>query len=224
MKIRPHRQGRLCHRGYFLIRLLAIPLVLSGLILNSATALAHEQRALGNYRLTVGFIVEPPIEGQKNGVDLRVADSQTQKAIEGVEESLQVEITHVPTGASKVFKLRSIFRDPGHYTADLLPTAPGHYRFRFFGAIEGTSVNETFNSRSGGGGFNDVEPAASIQFPVRLAELREIQGAVRGAQEAAQSAEASAAFARFLGFAGIGFGMGGLLTAGAVALVAVRRR
>ncbi|MBI2907098.1 MAG: hypothetical protein HYX92_05520 [Chloroflexi bacterium] len=197
--------------------------VVASLALFPETALAHERRAVGKYQLVVGFIVEPPFEGQKNGVDLRVTDAQTQKPVEGVEGTLQVEIAHVPTGVSKVLKLRTIFGDPGHYTADLLLTAPGHYRFRFFGAIEGLNVNETFNSKSGGGGFNDVESSGDIQFPVKIAEAREIEAATRGAQAAAQKASDAASLATNLAFVGIGLGALGI-AAGAGPLIVGRKR
>ncbi len=112
--------------------------------------------------------------------------------VEGLEETLQVEVTHVPTGASKVMQLRAVFGDPGHYTADIVPTAPGHYRFRFFGAIEGVEVDQTFDSISGGGGFDDVRPSGEFHFPDRLPEVRGIESAVRGAQNTAQQAQDTA--------------------------------
>ena len=58
-------------------------------------------------------------------------------AVEGLQDTLQVEVTHMPSSVSKVMNLRTVFNDPGHYAADLIPTSPGHYRFRFFGTIEG---------------------------------------------------------------------------------------
>ncbi|MBI2852355.1 MAG: hypothetical protein HYX84_04555 [Chloroflexi bacterium] len=191
----------------------------------STDALAHERRDVGKYQVVVGFIAEPAIEGQKNGVDLRVTSnvSGESKPVEGVEETLQVEITHVATGVSRVFSLRTIFRDPGHYTTDLILTAPGVFRMRFFGNIEGTPVNETFNSRGGGGGFNDVESSADIQFPQKLAEVREVEGAARGALSAAQQAQDAAKGANTL--ATIGIVLGGLgLIVGASSLLGGRRR
>lgn len=210
--------------------------VVAALVLTVGTAVAHEGRDLGEFRTAVGFIVEPPLEGQKNGVDLRVmhvhkeGDKEELEPVEGLEKTLQVEITHVPSGASRVFNLRTIFRDPGHYTADLLLTAPGHYRFRFFGTIEGLEVNETFNSRSGGGGFNDVESSADIQFPERLPEVREVFAAVKGAQNAAEQAQDAAltsgdtaSLARTLAVVGIVLGALGIASGVGSAIVASRR-
>ena len=113
--------------------------------------------------------------------------------VEGLEETLQVEITHVESGVATILALRAIVGDPGHHTAGLIPAAPGVYRLRCFGAIEGTAVDETFIFRGGGGEFGDVESTAAIQFPERLPEVRELEGAVRGAQAAAASVELAAA-------------------------------
>lgn len=208
--------------------LLAVMAVLS---LLATAAYAHERRTVGRYQLVVGFIAEPALEGVKNGVDLRVTNTETTQPVEGVQDTLQVEVTYVPTGASKVMRLRAIFGEPGHYTADLIPTAPGHYRFRFFGTIEGMQVNETFDSRSGGGGFNDVEPAGDIQFPDRLPAMRELDGVVRGALEASQQAQDSATDAKnsagtasTLAVVGIVLGAIGIASGVGAAVLVLRRR
>lgn len=151
-------------------------------------ARAHERRTVGDYNFVVGFIVEPAFEGQKNGIDLRVTIGEADAAVpvEGVQETLQVEVTHVPSGISQVMDLRTIFRDPGHYTNDWIPSAPGQYRFRFFGTIDGAAVDETFES--GPGTFGSVEPAAELYFPEPVPAARELEGAVRGAQDSADEA------------------------------------
>ena len=110
-------------------------------------------------------------------------------AVEGVHETLKVEVTHVPTGKSVELALRPVFGSPGQYTADLIPTAPGVYEFRFFGAIEGKEINESFVSAGGGGGFDDVRPASELHFPEPLRSAREIEAGVAGAQNTARDAE-----------------------------------
>jgi hypothetical protein len=59
-----------------------------------------------------------------------------------------------------------------------------------------TTVNETFDSRAGGGQFDDVESSADIQFPERLPAMREMQSAVRGTQQLAQQAQDAALVAQ----------------------------
>jgi hypothetical protein len=194
------------------------------------TAVAHERREVGAYQLVVGFLTEPAFEGLKNGVDLRVLDRETQQPMEGLERTLQVELTYVPSGAAKVLRLRTIYREPGHYTADLIPTVPGHYRFRFFGSLAETAINETFDSRAGGGQFDDVDAAADLQFPERLPTMREMQSAVRGTQQTAQQAQDAAlaaqtglTAAKTIAILGAVLGALGLAT-GVGAVVAARKR
>ncbi len=208
--------------GKLIAGILPVILFASGAM--SDVALAHERRDVGTgYQLVVGWMVEPALEGQKNGVDIRVIRKDTTQPVEGVEKTLKVEITHIASGTSRIFNLRTIFRDPGHYTADLIVTAPGVYRMRFFGAIEATQVNETFSSRGAGGGFNDVESAADIQFPVRVAEVREIEAVARRLEQENRELNGRVATASGLAIAGVGLGALGAV-AGTVSLITSRRK
>jgi hypothetical protein len=159
-----------------------------------------------------------------------VFEAASEAPLEGLQETLQVEITHVPSAVSTLLQLRTMYRDPGHYTADLLPTAPGHYRFRFLGSIKDLAVQETFDSTAGGGQFDDVASSVDLQFPVRLPEIREIANAVRGTQQSIQQAhnvalqaQESVAFTRSLALVGIALGVLGAVI-GSSALVVYRKR
>ncbi len=200
-----------------LLALFVVPSVLP------SVASAHERRQVGDLNLVVGFGVEPAFEGQKNAVSLRVTRGEGESAspIEGLEETLQVEVTHVETGLSQSFAMRRVFNDPGHYMSDLLPTAAGQYQFHFTGDVEGTALDEVFIS---GEGFNSVESSTPLQFPHALPEMRELQAAVTGAQDAAFEAEDAAASARTLAVAGIGAGVVGSVAGLAGVILASRRR
>lgn len=211
-------------------KLIASVAILASVFLLAGDIYAHERREVANYQLVVGFMVEPAFEGLKNGVSLSVTNNQTGEPVEGLEETLQVELTYVPTGVSETMNLRAIFGDPGHYTADLIPTAPGHYRMRFFGNIEGAAIDETFESRSGGGGFDDVEPVEALYFPESISQPRELEGAVRGAQDAAVSAQHeaiqaqdSASTASLLGIIGIVLGGIGVASGIGAAVLVLRK-
>ncbi|MSQ12581.1 MAG: hypothetical protein EXR47_00245 [Dehalococcoidia bacterium] len=193
----------------------AVAVLLSIAALWPGLALAHEQRDVGPYHLVVGFIGEPAIEGEKNGVDLRITKGG--QPLQGAEKTLKVEITHVPTGVKKSFDLRTIFRDPGHYTADLIPTAPGQYQFRFSGAIETTQVNETF--LSGPDRFGDVDPAKALKFPQPLPTLTALQEQAAQAQVDAAKAKTVADGA---GRSGMVVGIIGIAVGG-VALIRSRK-
>ena len=243
---------------------------IAALALLAGAALAHDDRHVGEYKLNVGFNVEPAYEGVPNGIDIRVTrsaegdredghggdeeggngdghDSDEEGGngdgggadgipVEGLAETLQVEVTHVPSGASRIMNLRAVFQAPGDYTADLIPTAPGVYQVRVFGSIEETAVDETFVSAGGGGGFSDVESKTDLYFPEPLAEIRELESAVRGAVAAAQEAQDAALAAssdtdsedgdsgNTLAIVAIVLGAAGAVAGSAAGIVAVRRR
>ena len=155
--------------------------------------------------------------------------SATTIGVEGLENTLIVEVTHAPSGVARAMTLYADADDAGHYKADFIPTASGQYVFHFIGSIEGFAVDERFES--GVGTFDDVQPAVAIQFPESAASAREIEAAVRGAQDAAQqaqsaamSADASAARARMLGIGGIALGAVGIVFGAVAAAIALRRR
>lgn len=207
---------------------ITLAIVLSAFVTLSLTggiALAHERRDVAKYQFVAGWMVEPAFDGQKNGVDLRITSNVTgeSKPVEGVEKTLQVEITHVPTGVSKIFDLKTIFRDPGHYTTDLILTESGVFRMRFFGTIEGTQVNETFNSKGGGGGYGDVESSADIQFPTKVAEVREVEAVARHVEQENHELQESVMKANAMAIAGVVLGALGTVIGG-VSLMASRRK
>ena len=181
-------------------------------VLTAAVAFAHDGDKIGDYTAVVGFLNEPAYEGAFNAVSLRVTkevepeddhhhgsgqsgghhhheDEEPEIVpVEGLQDTLQVEVTHVASSISTTLPLRAYYGEPGHYIADLIPTSPGHYRFRFFGKIEKTDVDETYDSWAGGGKFDDVIPASAIHFPEPVPSNRELESAVRGAQQTAERA------------------------------------
>ncbi len=172
--------------------LVALPLV----------ALAHESRDVaGKYRFVVGWSGEPAYVGQKNGISLVVTNTATNQPVEGLEKTLKAEIVQ---GAQKgEVPLRAVFRSPGAYTADIIPTREGDYRFRFSGTIEGTAVDETFDSADGK--FDGVKGTQAILFPA---------GDAAAPSPALVAAEQKAAQAQMLGVAGLVAGLAGLVLGG----------
>ena len=180
-------------------------------------ALAHERRSVAGFDLVVGWFVEPALEAQKNGLDLRIAKGGT--PVEGAEKTLKWEVTHVQSKATKAYPIRGVFGTPGRYTSDVIPTLTGQYSFRISGDIQGTKIDETFVS--GPGTYGNIEPVKDLMFPVAASQGREMEGAVRGASNDAAEAMAAAKSARTFGIAGLAVGAIGL-AAGAGAMVTAR--
>ena len=154
--------------------------------------------------------------------------------VTGLEQTILVEVTHVPSGAKRNMSLHA-FDEPGKYKADFIPTASGQYVFHFIGSIEGMQLDERFES--GVGTFDDVQPATAIQFPESAASTRELESAVRGALEsarqaqdtalaldaAADSAQSSASTATTFAIVGMALGAIGIAV-GAIGIFAAFRR
>lgn len=198
----------------------ALITALVSLVVLPGAAEAHETRTVGKYSFVVGWNVEPAYEGIKNGVDLRVQlPGTTPTPVEGVEKTLKVEVTNVAGGQKVTLPLDTVFGSPGRYIAHLVPTVAGQYSFRFFGTIEGNQINETFTS---GEKFNNIQTIGEIQFPEKVAQVREVQGVASDAQQAADDADSAASSARTLAMVAIGLAV--LSGAGTAAALLMRRR
>lgn len=147
--------------------------------------------------------------------------------VTGLASDLKVEISHIPTAISRVLPLTELVDDTGHYVAEFVPTAPGDYRVRFFGSIEGNPIDETFES--GPDTYDTVITSDAIQFPVVLESNREIQNATRHALDAVQDIEndlestsSNASTGMIIGSIGIIFGA--IATGISVYAVTIARR
>jgi hypothetical protein len=196
--------------------LLAVTAVMSA---NPGAASAHERRAVGKYTFVVGWIAEPALANEPNGIDLRVTDTTTNQPVDGAANSLKVTLTQ--GSSTKDLPLRARFGVPGGYTADVIPTKAGQYLFHFAGEINGDTIDEKFES--GPGRFNDVDDPARIEFPVTSTapaantnsdQVATIARQVAAQDQALRDALDAAQTARTIGYAGILIGITGLAVAG----------
>jgi hypothetical protein len=151
------------------IQVLFLALLL--VLLFPSTALAHGRTQVGDYELVIGFHTEPAYQGEPNGLDLFVTNTTTNEPVNGLEETLQVEIIY---GASKKeLPIRAQFGQDGAYTADVLPTAAGDYTWHIWGDIEGTPVDVSMTSSPDT--FGSVEPKSESAFPAAEPTLQELR-------------------------------------------------
>ncbi len=113
------------------------------LMLVPGSALAHERRDVGKLQFVVGFIGEPAILGEPNGIDLRITDKASGQPVEGAEKNLKATIQY-GGGAPKELPLKARFGMNGAYTADLIPTRAGAYIFTFKGTVGDETVDQKF--------------------------------------------------------------------------------
>jgi hypothetical protein len=216
-------------------RLLAtlVASTLAGLLipLLASPANAHEAKTVGKYHFVVGFGDEPAYAGEKNSVQLILADAND-KPVTDLTDTLKVAVT---TGSSELLALSmepffevGEFGTPGDYRAFFIPTTPGSYSFHFTGTIKGQKVDQTF--RSSPQTFSDIEDPAQVQHPVKQPTGGQL--ATRADRETTRINEAlaaerdqardDAASARTLAIIGLVVGALGLLI-GIVALMRGRR-
>src|SRR5437763_4904705 len=196
-------------------RLLGVLAVVAvgALFLAPGAALAQELRTVANgkYDVVVGWDVEPAYVDMKNGAGIRIMDAGTTNPVTGAEKGLKLSIRQ---GAStQSFPLRAVFGQNGYYVADIVPTRVGDYRWIFTGDINGTAVDETFDTADGK--FDAVQPQAALQFPLPLGDPAQTAAAVQAAQADAQAA-------RTLAYVSIAVGVLGLLAAIAALLARPR--
>ncbi len=150
--------------------------------LTAGTALAHEEREVGDYSFVVGFIDEPVFAGQKSGLEFFV--SRGEEPVEGLEETLEAEV--VFGSQTRPLEISPRFGEAGAYESVFFPTAAGPYTFRIFGEVAGEPLDESFSSSPEG--FGEVEELAGGQFPVQFPATADVvRDAEAGAAAATQS-------------------------------------
>lgn len=141
-----------------LVLIVAAMLAMTSMLMPFSVS-AHEQRDVGTYVFVVGFLDEPAIQGDTNGISLEV--TKADKPVTGLDKTLKAEI--IVGDQKKEFALSPVWKSDGSYEAVFIPTQPGDYSFHFFGTIDGTKVDETFTSSPNG--FDSVAPRTDYEFP-----------------------------------------------------------
>jgi hypothetical protein len=136
---------------------------------------AHGTTQVGDYELVIGFRNEPAYQGEPNGLDLFVTNTATNEPVNGLEDTLQVEIIYGATRQG--LPLRAQFGQDGAYTADILPTEAGDYTWHIWGDIEGTPVDVSMTSSPDT--FGSVEPKSEFAFPAAEPTANELASQIR---------------------------------------------
>jgi hypothetical protein len=144
----------------------AIAVVVMSLGVLATPAAAHESRTVGPYTFIVGWVAEPPIVAQPNGLDLTVTETASGKAVEGLEKTLQAQVITGGAASTMSLDLGADSDVPGHYTAQLVPTRVGDYTFHISGMAGSTKIDERFES--GPNRFDPVSDGAALQFPDKV--------------------------------------------------------
>ena len=138
-----------------------------------------------------------------NSLDFSITVSDTAKPVEGLDKTVKAEV--IFGGSTMPLALSARFGQPGAYNAIFIPTRAGTYIFHFTGQIEGTNIDEKFES--GPGRFDDVTDTSTLQFPVKVPAPADMAAQLKSAQDAAAGAQT-------LAYIGIAVGVLGLIVGG----------
>jgi hypothetical protein len=138
-----------------LIIFLAPALLLSFLAFNLQPVLAHEEMVFGDIKVVAGWVNEPPLANQLNGIVLMISQVSNGQPVNNALAQLDVTIQK---GADSVPLNFQPTEEAGSYTATILPTQPGQYAI----VMQGTVVGQTINGQIQ---IEDVEDTARFTFP-----------------------------------------------------------
>lgn len=215
---------------------LAVPLLLAAFSLRPAYA--HNETEVDDIRIIGGWVTEPPLVGQLNGIVLQVVRISDGSPITNAFSSMDVNV--VKGGQSKAIS-PSPTEEGGVYVASIVPTQLGQYAITLQGTISGQQINTqleiedvedsaSLNFPPSSGGGNGVDPGFVEQMQTVISDLTaQIDAANTAAEEARNAAEAAAETtadikaeadrAYLIGLVGIGVGIAGI----AIAAVALRK-
>jgi hypothetical protein len=200
----------------------------------AAPAYAHEKRTVTGpngvaWNMRVGSQVEPPYTDFPNAAQMFMTRTvvvnganQTVPVL-GLQNYLKVNIS---TGGHTVtMPLKTVSSDPTQYIAAFIPTVAGTYIYTYFGNINGTNFNQSFNCSNGF--FECVSDPSAIEFPAKTPtgyqlenQLNSINATVLAASGQATSGNMVSNNAYSIALAGVAVGVLSLL----LAVVALARR
>ncbi len=139
----------------------AIALMIAMLLLPVVSVSAHEERVVAtNYSFVVGFINEPAIQNDTNGLSLAITRGGA--PILAASDTLKAQV--IFADQTRDITLTPAYEKPGVYESVFIPTQPGDYTFRIYGQLEGVAIDESFTSSPEG--FDSVRVRSDLEFPV----------------------------------------------------------
>ena len=204
---------------YLALFLLLIP----GLIGN---VFAHTVDSVGDFRLEIGWMNEPVVSGETNGIELFVSplepglsleEQEFKNGVTGLEKSLKLQL--VLAEDKITLPLDEDHNIPGKYYAFVNPTVAGFYQANVLGDIGDTKVSLSMHPPK-------VSERSYIEFPepsdITLNQLIDghttLVGEINHLNESVSELE-KANQQMNIGYAGVGLGLAGI----AIALFSLSR-
>lgn len=135
--------------------LVASVLVMSFFAFSSSPALAHVEMISGDVKIVAGWVDEPPLVGQVNGIVLEISRVSDGQPITNAIAQLDVSIKKGTPTRTLDFQPQE---EPGVYVAKILPTQTGQYAVVMRGTVVGQAIDGQIE-------IEDVEDTARFNFP-----------------------------------------------------------
>lgn len=128
-------------------------------------AFGHTVDSVGDYRLEIGWMNEPVVSGETNGVELFVSplepelpleEQEFKNGVSGLEKSLKMQL--VLQDEKITLSLAADHNIPGKYYAFVNPTVAGFYQANILGNIGNTTVSLSMHPPK-------VDERSYIEFP-----------------------------------------------------------
>lgn len=199
-------------------QLIVLLLIIPGFF---GVAFAHTVDSVGEYRLEIGWMNEPVVSGETNGIELFVSPLEPELPLE------EQEFKNGVAGLHKFLKMQLILKDekitlplspdhniPGKYYAYVNPTVAGFYQANILGNIGNTTVSLSMHPPK-------VDERAYIEFPessdLTLNQLIDghtaVVGEVNDLKESVSNLEQTES-GNEMSYAGIGLGIIAIIIAG----------
>lgn len=181
---------------------------------------AHTVDSVEEYRLEIGWMNEPVVTGEINGIELYVSPFDSNIPLE------EQEFKNGITGLEKTLKIQLVLKDdkitlpldldhniPGKYYAFVDPTVSGFYQANILGDIKGTTVSISMHPPK-------VEERQYIEFPepfditvqqmidghtALIEDINDLKDSVKQLENSNQATN--------IGYIGIGLGIIGIVIA-----------
>jgi len=103
---------------------------------------AHTTVEVGEYKIEVGWGIEPPVVGIRNDIVFKITEpGENEGTYKGITSAFKnLEATAMYGGATKKIDINSDPR-PGYYFSPIIPTKTGSYTMDLKGEISGTLVD-----------------------------------------------------------------------------------
>jgi len=128
-------------------------------------AFGHTIDSVGDYRLEIGWMNEPVVSGETNGVELFVSplepelpldEQEFKNGVPGLQKSLKMQL--VLQDEKITLSLAADHNIPGKYYAFVNPTVAGFYQANILGNIGNTTVSLSMHPPK-------VDERSYIEFP-----------------------------------------------------------